>query len=465
MNKRSLDSPRHASLHTGILPAILTMCSVMTGAVVAEPTNLGVDRSGHFITQNDKPVFLLGDTAWPLAVRFKNEQIQRYLDNAKKLGFNVVALFETTTWSAFDKQGKNVFGHRPFHNNNPWQLNEKYWQRYRYVIRQARARGMYVYFCVGGPLRPKRPWNQLETPQKAYDYGNTLGRSFRDVNRNIIWSPGMDQNPETVNLQRVDDVAEGIADGVNGVTKLDAKADYRSTFMSYHTCGGKTTADYFHAKPWLDFNGFQTWKRYELTVPLARKQYEMKPTKPGIDHEPAYEGDLSHKEKEVKTGWHSRLQAYWSLFSGSCGHINGTQGIWDLGTRKWRSYEDGLRSEGRTDMQWVRKLIESKPLTGRIPDQSLLTSDPRQPDRDKDFICATRASDKSYAFVYSTKGGNFTVAVSKLKGKRLFAQWYDPRTGEYRKLGTFTTKGEQRFDPPAEPRAANDWVLLLQSRD
>ena len=97
--------------------------------------------------------------------------------------------------------------------------------------------------------------------------------------------------------------------------------------MSYHTCGNKCSADYLHDKPWLDLNSFQSWRCYEVTVSMARKQYAKQPPKPGMDHELAYEGDLSYEEAEVKTGWHTRLQAYWSLFAGSRGHINGTTRI------------------------------------------------------------------------------------------------------------------------------------------
>lgn len=243
------------------MKAIRSVCIVLlliTPLCFAESTDLGVDSSGHFITKDGKPIFLLGDTVWPLAVRFKDGQVLAYLDNTKELGFNIIGLFETTTWAAFDKQGENVFGNRPYRNSNPWQLNEKYWQRYKFVIREAGKRGIYVYLCAGGPLRPKSIWESLDTPQKAYDYGNALGKFLRDVNQHIIWSPGTDQNPDTVNLRRVDDVAEEIADGVNGISKRDGKADYRSTFMSYHTCGRKCSADYFHNKPWLDFNGFQS---------------------------------------------------------------------------------------------------------------------------------------------------------------------------------------------------------------
>jgi hypothetical protein len=446
--------------HCGL---ILTACAVswLPGAADAVRAPTDLEAKGHFLYRGDKPVLLLGDTVWPLAVRFDDEQVRAYLDNARQLGFNLIALFETTPWAVDDPLGKNVFGEEPYRNRNPWDLNEKYWERYRFVLEEAAKRDMYVYLCVGGPLRPKTPWSRLDSAQKAYDYGHALGRFFARQNRNLIWSPGSDQNPDTVDRERVDDVAEGIADGVNGIHRLDGKADYGSTFMSYHTCGGKTTADYFHDKAWLDFNGFQTWRKYEQTVPMARRQYEKQPVKPGIDHEPAYEGDLSHKEPEVKTGWHSRMQAYWSLFSGSCGHINGTTGIWDLGTSRWRTYEEGLRSEGRNDLQWVRKLLESQPLDGRVPDQSLIVSDPHQPDRHKDYVCATRGRNGEYAFVYTTKGESFELDLGKLRKGRLTARWYDPRSGRFRDVPGSLAPGRQTFDPPGEPGDGNDYVLVV----
>lgn len=429
------------------------------GRALRVSTDLGAE--GHYITRKGEAIFLLGDTVWPLAVRFDDEQINAYLDDTHSRGFNVVGLFSTTVWAAYDEYGKNRFGDSPYRNSNPWQLNVGYWDRYAYVISQARARGMYVYFCVGHPLRHNAQFNALDTARKAYDYGRALGEFFREHNRSIIWSPGTDQNPELINLDRVDDLVEGIADGVNGASHRDGDADFSTTSMSYHVSGGHSTVDFFHDKPWLDFNGFQTWRDYDQTVELATRQYRKRPVKPGIEHEPAYEGDLSHKDGELKTGWHSRFQAYWSLFSGSCGHINGTTGIWDLGTRHWGTYGAGLEAEGRNDMQWVRKLIESVPLDSRVPEQSLIASDANDPDKDKDYICAARGADRDYAFVYSTRGDPFTLDMTMLGGEEARARWYDPRTGEYREIAVFATRDRRELDPPGEPEPGNDWVLVL----
>jgi len=88
------------------MKAIRSLCTALlliTSLCFAESTDLGVDPSGHLITKNAKPIFLLADTFWPLALRFNDEQVRAYLDNSNRFVFNVIGLFETITWAAFDK--------------------------------------------------------------------------------------------------------------------------------------------------------------------------------------------------------------------------------------------------------------------------------------------------------------------------------------------------------------------------
>jgi hypothetical protein len=56
---------------------------------------------------------------------------------------------------------------------------------------------------------------------------------------------------------------------------------------------------------------------------------------------------------------------------------------------------------GAGQMQYARALIESRPFLTRVPDQSLLTSDPG---KGTDRVQATRGEDGSFAFVYSASG-------------------------------------------------------------
>ena len=60
-----------------------------------------------------------------------------------------------------------------------------------------------------------------------------------------------------------------------------------------------------------------------------------------------------------------------------------------------------MQLPGSSQMRHLRTLIESRPMPVRIPDQSMLVSDPMAT---TERIQATRASDGSYAFVYSASG-------------------------------------------------------------
>jgi hypothetical protein len=45
------------------------------------------------------------------------------------------------------------------------------------------------------------------------------------------------------------------------------------------------------------------------------------------------------------------------------------------------------------------------------------------------------------------------------------AAWFDPRTGTILLIGHFANRGIRRFVPPGQPKAGNDWALLLDSSD
>ena len=97
----------------------------------------------------------------------------------------------------------------------------------------------------------------------------------------------------------------------------------------------------------------------------------------------------------------------------------------------WR---DSMQLPGASQMKHVRTLIESRPMLVRIPDQSMLVSDPMDT---TDRIQATRASDGSYAFIYTAFGRPIEVRLDSMSGKTIRACWYDPRTGASKPAGNF----------------------------
>jgi hypothetical protein len=64
-------------------------------------------------------------------------------------------------------------------------------------------------------------------------------------------------------------------------------------------------------------------------------------------------------------------------------------------------------------------------------------------------IGATRDREGSYAMVYLPHGQKVTVDLTKISGKAAVAWWFDPRTGQAKRIdGSFPTSGTRAFEPP-----------------
>jgi hypothetical protein len=112
-------------------------------------------------------------------------------------------------------------------------------------------------------------------------------------------------------------------------------------------------------------------------------------------------------------------------------------------------------------MNYLRTLIESRPMLDRIPDQSILGN---EGSGSSERIQATRGKD--YAFVYSAYGRPIIVRPGKISGTTLTAHWYDPRTGKSKLIGRFANNKQLSFIPPLPvnspvPSQREDWILVL----
>ena len=54
-----------------------------------------------------------------------------------------------------------------------------------------------------------------------------------------------------------------------------------------------------------------------------------------------------------------------------------------------------------------------------------------------------------------------SVALDKLSGKKVKAQWYDPRKGTWSPIGEFDRSGIRKFEAPSTGEK-DDWVLVLE---
>ncbi len=116
---------------------------------------------------------------------------------------------------------------------------------------------------------------------------------------------------------------------------------------------------------------------------------------------------------------------------------------------------DAINDPGAAQVQYLKKLLLSRPCLERVPDQSLVANSGSQ----YNYLAATRGKD--YAFVYTYNGQTIQLVMGRTEGAQVKASWYNPRNGTTTLIGSFANKGTVPFDPPGEPKNGNDWVLII----
>jgi len=433
---------RIARTAAGMMALLALRFALAAPLFAATLPKLRVSDDGRFlVTAAGKPFFWLGDTAWMLFMRTTREEAAHYLKDRAGKGFTAI---------------QAVILYPPFVGGDLDKPNEAYFRYVDFVVEQAAAAGLYMGLLpvwAGSHIRPKQALFNLGNTEKARRYGRFLGQRYRD--KPVVWILGGDWPGEGLEpIFRA--LAKGLAEG-DGGTHL----------VTYHPRGGQSSATWFHREKWLDFNMIQSGHSFgNRNYDMIARDYRRRPAKPVIDGEPGYEDHPSRFNP--KYGWLSardvRRFAYCAVFAGAAGHTYGCHDIWQFWQPGRRvityvrtPWKKALQLPGAGQMQHLRRLIESRPMLARIPDQSLIEGDAR---RTTERIQATRGSDGSYAFVYIAAGTPVTIRTEKFSGRRLKAWWFDPRNGTSREIGTFARPKTRLFTPPSSGKG-NDWVLVL----
>jgi hypothetical protein len=119
---------------------------------------------------------------------------------------------------------------------------------------------------------------------------------------------------------------------------------------------------------------------------------------------------------------------------------------------------EALDHPGAFQMGYVRRLFESLPFTKLRPDVRIVMNGPTTGGA---RIRAARASDGSFAVIYSPRGESFTLDKSIIKSERQREFWYDPRYGTSYVFKEQDSFGFQTFTPPTNGRG-NDWILVIE---
>ncbi|MBN2274211.1 MAG: glycoside hydrolase family 140 protein [Bacteroidales bacterium] len=429
------------------------------------------DNHRFLADENNKPFFWLGDTGWLLFKKLNREDAEKYLENRKRKGFNVIQVMVLHDLD----HPVNIYGDSAFVCKNvaiPCETtgykpdNEEaydFWDHTDYIISLAAEKGLYMALV---PVWGSNVKSGDISSEQASAFGAWIAKRYRD-RKNIIWLNGGDIN----------------GNDSTAVWKALGKAirtNDPNHLITFHPRGRLQSSMWFHDEEWLDFNMIQSGhRRYDQDdTELAYGEdnwryvisdYKLQPVKPTIDGEPSYEGIPQGLHDTLQPYWNHndvRRYAYWSVFSGAFGFTYGHNAVMQFhrATDTDASYgpkvewETALNEPGAQQMIHLKQLMLSRDFFSRVPDQSIIAYN--QGER-YDYLAATRGDD--YAFIYNYTGRKMDITMGKIRGKKVRASWFNPRDGSWQETGTFINSGKQEFQPPAMVRDGNDWVLVLDS--
>ena len=458
----------------GLAGVAILVLVVMTPTFASAPRKLKVSDNRRFlVTEDGSPIFWLGDTAWELFHRLNREEADRYLQDRVAKGFTVI---QAVALAELDGHtDPNPYGHLPLHEFDPARPAVKdgpendYWDHVDHIVDRANALGLVVGFLPTWGRYWHDPIKEngnkpLFTPANAEAYGQWLGQRYRD--KSLVWILGGDRAVEN---EEQKEITRAMARGLR-------KGDGGAHLITFHPRGDTSSGDVFHAEPWLDFNMRQNGHVIEFTYrydETADDYARTGPVKPVVDGEPVYEDHpIAFKPEEFghTLAADVRRPLYWNLFTGAFGHTYGHHSVWQMyapGRRPINSpqmpWYQALDQPGAAQMQHARRLLESRPFLSRVPDDTLIVAGKVPtiiPGAGTRRFVATRDAEGTYGMIYAPVGRPFQVRMDKIRGPKVKAWWFDPRTGKATAIGEFRNVGNQEFVPPA-PGEQQDWVLVL----
>jgi hypothetical protein len=409
----------------------------------------------YLVDQRGTPFLYHADTAWMLFLKLAETEAADYLAARQAQGFNTIQVQLTGFLGTTNRSGELPFAGTPLEQDFE-RPNEGFFAHVDKVVAQAEKLGLLLAVaptwsgCCGegwagtaknGAVKPLNRNGAAKTRALGQYLGQRYGRFA-----NLMWILGGDNDP---NNAREEIRALG----------LGLKDTAPRQLITYHAASSHSSMDVWPAaEPWLDismvytyFRGFnKAWNKNQPDVyEVSHAEFAKSPIRPFFLGESTYEGEHSAWGSALQV----RKQAYWCVLGGGFGHAYGSPN-WNF-PKNWREF---MELPGATSLKRFRSLFESRPWWNLRPDTlNVVAVEGRGAFATNDCAVTARAVDGSFAVAYLPTKRALTIDLAQLTGERIVAWWFNPRTGGATRIGEFTGKKRQAFEPSDD----GDWVLVL----
>ena len=414
------------------------------------------DNGRFLIDQKGEPFLVVGDTAWSLIAQLSDEDIDRYLDDRQRRGFNsiIVNLIEHRFSS---NAPMTRAGLAPFTRTGDFSTpNPDYFDFAHNVISKANDRGIVVwlfpaYLGYGGGDDGFFQEMKASGRESLRSYGRFVGKRFKDL-PNIVWVMGGDFTPKQEDQWVVAEVAEGICD------------EDSTHLMTGHGSPEHSAVVAFGEPQWLTVNSVYSYEK-TLFGPV-QKEYQRHPFRPFILMESTYEGEHNSTPDQI------RRQAYWAMLGGACGQFFGNNPMWHFDgpglypvKTTWLEALDGTGSQ---DMTRLRDFFAGLPWHRLEPENNHEVVTDGYGDGVATAL-TVRTADKRLSVTYipstGTESRTLTVDLKQFP-LPIGARWYNPADGTWKHIQVtpHPNRGSQPFVTPGDNGTkTNDWLLVVEA--
>lgn len=298
----------------------------------------------HLVDASGRPFLIAGDSAWSLLAQLQRDEIEFYLRDRQRRGYNAVLV--SVLEAFFSRRPPlNAEGQAPFDSPRGFTgvsqyleqvdydtPNPAYFELFDHLLVRAAELGILVLATpsyVGYEGGEQGWWSAMKRNgvERLRSYGRFLGRRCR-VHRNLLWVQGGDY--DVPQRKYVDAIAEGIRE-------YD-----RSNLHTFHGGRGTGAHDWMGQARWLDLGNVYTG---EVVYEKALRYRAQRPDEPFFLIEAYYEE--ARPDPRL-----TRAQAYQALLSGACGQLSGHHDVWQF-LPNWREALDSVTSRSMTQLSWL----------------------------------------------------------------------------------------------------------------